>query len=173
MQFPTPASHEKSLFDATILSNTKYIVNVYTSIINLGNDIDAWERKGKLIKSHYYEPRSTLKRWVEENPLVVALSSLSTDIQSKLVNDGDCFHDKKNNIFYRRDGQNVKQYENIEQDNEYYHEENDPSVNPFSFNKALDDLYNSEETGFVYYACVVHFADDTSVISDVRSGYCN
>ena len=162
-----------SPYDATIMSNTKYLVNVYTSIINLGNDIEAWERKGKLIKSHYYEPRSTPKRWVEENPSVVALSSLSTDIQSKLVNDGDCFHDKENNIFYRRDGQNVKQYVNIEQDNEYYHEENDPSVNPFSFNKALDDLYNSEETGFVYYACVVHFADDTSVISDVRSGYCN
>ena len=294
--------------DATIHSNIKYLVNVYTSIIDLGNDIDAWERKGKLIKSHFYEPRSTPTRWDledkgevslndipkhmhkdlqnawkerwDENDVKykkefvykkfeykgeVSLDDIPEQLRANLENDGDVVWDE-NNIFYRKessaykkyedkgevslddipeqlrddlenDGDEVsdennikfrkevgykkyhkenegwvykenvsldnipgylrvslvnvgdeaigenyimyrkegnvyKKYKNVESYNEYYHEENDPSVNPFSFNKAMDDLYNSEETGFMYYTCVIHFADNNSVISDVRSIYC-
>ena len=146
--------------DATIMSNTKYLVNVYTSIIDLGNDINAWECKGKIIKSHFYEPRATETSWVEGNV------SLPGGAHS-LENDGDeTWYD---GFLYKKENGEINKY----QRNEWYHEENDPSKHPFTFNKALDDLYNSEETGFMYYACVVHFADDTSVISDVRSGYCN
>lgn len=146
--------------DARIFSNTKYLVNVYTSIIDLGNDIDAWERKGKLIRSHFYEPRATEIGWVEGDVTPPDGVQLTNDGDEKWASDG---------FLYKKENGHINKY----QKNDWYHPENDPERNPFSFNMALDDLYNSEETGFMYYACVVHFADDNSVISDVRSCYCN
>ena len=158
--------------DATIYSNIKYLVNVYTSIIDLGNDIDAWERKGKLIKSHFYEPRSTPTRWElvlkSDN---VNIDSLSEDLKNRLQYPGNEVWQEDHTVYKNENGV-IKKYQDTEFDNDYYHEENDPSVNPFSFNKAMDDLYNSEETGFMYYTCIIHFADNNSVISDVRSIYC-
>lgn len=159
--------------DATIYSNIKYLVNVYTSIIDLGNDIDAWERKGKLIKSHFYEPKSTPTRWelvLKEGN--VNAETLSEDLQNRLQYPGSEVW-QEDHIVYKNENGVINKYQDTEFDNEYYRKENDPSENPFSFNKAMDDLYYSEETGFMYYTCVIHFADNNSVISDVRSIYCN
>ncbi len=44
---------------ATPRSNKPYLVNVIASGRDLGNDADEWERRGKLIKSHLYEPWRT------------------------------------------------------------------------------------------------------------------
>ena len=84
-------------------SNYPYIVNVISSLRDLGNDIDEWERRGKLVATHYYDPDSTDSR----------------------------------------------------------------------YNKAFNDTLASEymsacvDKGLVYYAAVVHFADNSSVISNV------
>ncbi len=40
-------------------SNKPYIVNLISSPRDLGNDIDEWERRGKLIKTHYYDPNAS------------------------------------------------------------------------------------------------------------------
>ena len=81
-------------------SNHPYIVNVITSMRDLGNDIDDWERRGELIATHFY---------------------------------------------------------------------NGNSADNFDFNTAADDLFNSTSTGLLYYTCIVHFADNTSDISDVHT----
>ena len=98
--------------DATVLSNEKFIVNVFTSTQNYGRDADKWELHGRLIKTHFYDPG--------------------------------------------RDGT-----------------EFDPLTNPFSFTKALWDIYNSDVHGSVYYVVVVHYADNTTDISDVKQANCN
>lgn len=45
-----------SLFPSTgaVRSNKPVIINVISSMYDLGSDIDEWERRGKLIKTHYY-----------------------------------------------------------------------------------------------------------------------
>ena len=84
-------------------SNYPYIVNVISSLRDLGNDIDEWERRGKLVATHYYNPDST---------------------------------DLRNNK---------------------------------AFNDTLASEYMNACTdkGLVYYAAIVHFADNSSVISNV------
>ena len=84
-------------------SNKPYIVNVISSMRDLGKDVDEWERRGKLIKTHYY------------NPLT-------------------------------------------DQTNPDY---------PFNDGTALDDMSSSGETGLVYYVAIVHFADNSTAISNV------
>ena len=44
-------------------SNHNFIVNVIASSTDLGNDIDEWERRGKLIKTHYYSPNKPTDSW--------------------------------------------------------------------------------------------------------------
>jgi hypothetical protein len=51
--------------------------------------------------------------------------------------------------------------------------EYDPLTNTFSFAQALMDLYKSDVHGFVYYVVVVHYADNTTDISDVKQANCN
>ena len=45
-----------SLFSSTgsVRSNKPVIINVISSMYNLGNDVDEWERRGKLVATHYY-----------------------------------------------------------------------------------------------------------------------
>lgn len=99
-----------STSDATVISNKKYIVNVLCSPVDLGSNADEWERRGKLIRTHYYEPEN-----------------------------GD-----PNSDF-------------------------NPRTNPFNFSVALQDLFDSSEKGQLYYAAVVHFADNSYAVSDVKS----
>lgn len=84
-------------------SNKPYIVNVISSLRDLGKDVDEWERRGKLIKTHYY------------NPLT---------------------------------------------------DQNNPDY-PFNDGTALDDMSASGESGLVYYVAVVHYADNSTAISNV------
>ncbi len=44
-------------------SNHNFIVNVIASSTDLGNDIDEWERRGKLVKTHYYSPNKPGDSW--------------------------------------------------------------------------------------------------------------
>ena len=81
-------------------SNKPFIVNVISSKTNLGNDIDEWERRGKLVKTHYY-----------------------TGI--------------------------------------------DESDSRFNDNTAMNDMAQVTEKGLIYYVAVVHFADNSSAISNV------
>ena len=38
------------------LSNHAYLVNIIAAGRDLGNDVDEWERRGKIIKTHFYKP---------------------------------------------------------------------------------------------------------------------
>ena len=114
-----------STSDATVISNKKYIVNVLCSPVDLGSNADEWERRGKLIRTHYYEPDSHFYYWY--------------------IN------------------------ENENEVNPYYHPEVDPTVHPFNFSVALQDLFDSSEKGQLYYAAVVHFANNFYEVSEVKS----
>ena len=48
-------------------SNHSFIVNVIASSTDLGNDIDEWERRGKLIKTHFYSPNKPGDNWVDDD----------------------------------------------------------------------------------------------------------
>ena len=48
---------------ATPRSNKAYLVNVIASERDLGDDADEWERRGKLIKSHFYETWRTNEKY--------------------------------------------------------------------------------------------------------------
>ena len=167
--------------DATVAANMKYIVNVYTSVQDLGDDIDEWERRGKLIKTHLYEPKITeYKTEFKRSSMIWDTSIISEDdplynIIARLQNVGD--ETWYNNCMYKmeKDEQDelvICVYSETQVQNQDYKPQFDPIKNPFSFNMALDDLYNSEETGFMYYTCVVHFANGETVISDVKTAYC-
>ena len=82
-----------------ISTNKPVIINLISSLTDLGSNIDEWERRGKLIKTYYFK--------------------------------GDV-----NGI-------------------------------PFKDNDVRDDMLNSDEEGLIYYVMVVHFANNTSEISNV------
>ena len=84
---------------AAVSSNRPVIINLISSVNNLGSDIDEWERRGKLIKTYYFAG-----------------------------NNGGI---------------------------------------PFKDNDVREDMLNSDEKGQFYYAIVVHFANNTSEISNV------
>ena len=92
-------------------SNRPFLVNVIACSRDLGNNPNEWERRGKLIASHMYDPD-----W---------------------------------NTSELRFGQ-VQ----------------------FDSTTAADDMYNSDEKGYMYYVAVVHFANGESAVSDVYSTYC-
>ena len=117
---------------ATPISNHKYIVNVISSMRDLGNDPDEWERRGKLIKTHKYDPDCNLP-----NPANY-VGGVDDD-------------DYKNALAYY---------------NNYSTKEN-------SFDRyvAQADMAEAGELGLVYYAAVVHFADNSQVVSDVYTMY--
>ena len=81
-------------------SNKPYIVNIISSLRNLGNDIDEWERRGKIIKTLQYE---------------------RDDVTTEFFND----------------------------------------------QKAIEIMNESKEIGTRYFVVVVHFANNTSAISNV------
>lgn len=171
--------------DATIVSNIKYMVNVYTSVQDLGSDIDSWERRGKLIKTHAYEPKVTefYNDWEKVDGFDIdtnngGLSAEAvTNIKQRLQKIGDetwwdnCRYNKESDE--SNENGVINKYHEIQVRNNGYNPQFDPAANPFSFNMALDDLYNSEETGFMYYACVVHFANGETAISNVKTAFCN
>ena len=82
-----------------ISTNKPVIINLISSLKDLGSDIDEWERRGKLIKTYYFK--------------------------------------------------------------------GDSSGIPFKDNDVREDMLNSDEIGLVYYVMVVHFANNTSEISNV------
>ena len=84
---------------AAVNTNRPVIINLISSVNNLGSDIDEWERRGKLIKTYY-------------------------------------FAGNNNGI-------------------------------PFKDNDVREDMLNSDESGLFYYVMVVHFANNTSEISNV------
>ena len=90
-----------SFFKNTVALNTNkpVIINLISSLTDLGSNIDEWERRGKLIKTYYFK--------------------------------------------------------------------GDSSVIPFKDNDVREDMLKSDEEGLVYYVMVVHFANNTSEISNV------
>jgi len=84
---------------STPRSNKCFIVNVISASRDLGRDPDEWERRGKLIYTHYYDPGDT------------------------------------------------------------------SNYTQFNETVAADDMFNSNEKGFLYYVAVVHFADGNMAIS--------
>ena len=100
------ADEDMSKFKGTFFKNTvaistnkPVIINLISSMNDLGSDIDEWERRGKLIKTYYFKGDSN----------------------------GISFKD----------------------------------------NDVREDMLNSDEEGLIYYVMVVHFANNTSEISNV------
>ena len=54
---------------AIVRSNHNFIVNVIASSTDLGNDISEWERRGKLIKTHFYSPNEPVNWDGSVNPI--------------------------------------------------------------------------------------------------------
>ena len=82
-----------------ISTNKPVIINLISSLTDLGSNIDEWERRGKLIKTYYFK--------------------------------------------------------------------GDSSGIPFKDNDVREDMLKSDEEGLVYYVMVVHFANNTSEMSNV------
>ena len=107
MYYYIPASDEDmskfkgSFFKNTVAisTNKPVIINLISSLTDLGSNIDEWERRGKLIKTYYFK--------------------------------------------------------------------GDSSGIPFKDNDVREDMLKSDEEGLVYYVMVVHFANNTSEMSNV------
>lgn len=84
---------------AAVSTNKPVIINLISSLTDLGSNIDEWERRGKLIKTYYFK--------------------------------------------------------------------GDTGSIPFKDNDVREDMLKSDEEGLVYYVMVVHFANNTSEISNV------
>ena len=136
--------------NARVTSNYDYLVNVIAASRDLGRDADEWERRGKLIATHRYEPR---KDEPQESWYQV------TDSNGKEPWDDGYIPT------WRENGEN-----DYHKDLERYQKVS-PQVNPFDFNVAQQDMSESQEKGFVYYVAVVHFADGSSAVSDTYTMY--
>ena len=64
-------------------------------------------------------------------------------------------------------GSNIDEWERRGKLIKTYYFKGDSSVIPFKDNDVREDMLKSDEEGLVYYVMVVHFANNTSEISNV------
>lgn len=125
---------------ATPRSNKDYIVEVIASGRDLGNDIDEWERRGKIVKMHEYHTGLMVSGKYKLNDDYNPNEPETADNPKYILNPNYSGHDDY-------------------QDN--------PDYNTFNASVALEDMYNSKEKGLVYYVVIAHFADSSSAMSRV------
>lgn len=132
---------------AVISSNYSYLINVIAAGRDLGPDADEWERRGKVIATHIYDPN-----WGKPNKEDFKIKDSSG---KEPGTDG---------------------YENTYDEARYQYElsrynSRRPEITPFSKTVADQDMANSKEKGFIYYVVVVHFANGSSAVSDTFTMY--
>lgn len=126
--------------NARATSNHAHIVNVLVSARDLGKNADEWERRGKLIKTHYYN-----NNYTKPNPEWYDKTTDSNGVQPG--NPGYVLT------------LSVQGQEDYERDLAWYND-------VFDWTVAQQDMIESDEIGDVYYAAVVHFADGSSAVSE-------
>ena len=127
--------------NARATSNHAHIVNVLVSARDLGKNADEWERRGKLIKTHYYN-----NNYTKPNPEWYGM-----------IADGEGHQPGEQGYTLT-----------LERADDYYRDL-DWYNDVFDWTVAQQDMIESDEIGDVYYAAVVHFADGSSAVSETYS----
>ena len=125
---------------ATPRSNDNYFVQIIASGRDLGDDIDEWERRGKIVKTYMYNTHIY-------------------DSGKFIINpdyDKNQPETKENSKYIYND--------NYKGQDDYIE---NPIFNTFDSSIAQDDMFNSREKGLVYYVVVAYFADNSRSISQV------
>lgn len=131
---------------ATPRSNKDYFVEVIASGRDLGDDIDEWERRGKIVKMHEYHT----------GLMVSGKYILNPDFKE--------YDDYGNRIPETVDNPKYILNPAYSGHDDYI---DNPDYNTFNASVALEDMYNSREKGLVYYVVVAYFADSSRAMSRV------
>lgn len=134
--------------NARATSNHQFLVNIIAASRDLGRDADEWERRGKIVATHLYDPGC-------DEPQPNWYGSFADEAGKNPGDDG-----YEPNSEYNRYLRDLARYNRVSTD-----------VNIFDYTVAQQDMVNSQEKGFVYYVAVVHFADGSCAVSDTYTMY--
>ena len=176
---------------ATPRSNKDYFVQVIASSRDLGDDIDEWERRGKIVKTHMCNTGINVSGKFIANPDYDPEKPETTE-NPKYMKNPDCY--PPNHFIDNENFDNTKDesednpktipdpdYYEVNQNFDNTKEESEknpryllreqykdnPDYNTFNASIALEDMYNSKEKGLVYYVVVAYFADNSRAMSKV------
>ncbi len=127
---------------STPRSNKDYAVQIIASGRDLGDDIDEWERRGKIVKTYQYNTHIYSSGKFIVNPDYDSHEPETTDNPKYIFNE------------------NYPGYDDYVENPEY---------NTFDASVAQEDMFNSREKGLVYYVVVAYFADNSRAMSKVYS----
>ena len=125
---------------ATPRSNKDYFVQIIASSRDLGNDIDEWERRGKIVKTYQYNTGVYESGKYIINTAYDSSQPETVDNPKYILNPAYLGYD----VYIAN-----------------------PDYNTFDASVALEDMYNSREKGLVYYVVVAYFADNSRSMSQV------
>ena len=108
----------------------------------MGDDIDEWERRGKIVKTYQYNTHIYSSGKFIVNPDYDSHEPETTDNPKYIFNE------------------NYPGYDAYIENPEY---------NTFDSSVAQEDMFNSREKGLVYYVVVAYFADNSRAMSKVYS----
>ena len=182
---------------ATPRSSDNYFVQIIASGRDLGNDIDEWERRGKIVKTYMYNTHIYQSGKFIENENYDPNQTETAENPRYIINPGyidnpDFDESKPESLTNPKQILNPKYY--VRDDNGNYianpaydstqpetpenpkykfeitddYVEN-PVFNTFDSSVAQDDMFNSREKGLVYYVVVAYFADNSRSMSQVYS----
>ena len=183
---------------ATPRSNDNYFVQIIASGRDLGNDIDEWERRGKIVKTYMYnthiyqsgkfianENYDPNQAETAENPKYLINPDCYINNPDFDSNEPESFTNPKqilNPKYYIKDDKGNyitnPDYDSTKPEttsNPKYKFEipddyvENPDFNTFDSSVAQDDMFNSREKGLVYYVVVAYFADNSRSMSQVYS----
>lgn len=182
---------------ATPRSNDNYFVQIIASGRDLGDNIDEWERRGKIVKTYMYNTHvNQAGKFIEnknydpnqpetaENPRYIfnpgyidnpdfdenELESLTNPKQ--ILDPKYYVRDDNGNLIDNPDYDSTKP--ETPENPKYIFEITDDYVENIDFNTfdssvAQEDMFNSREKGLVYYVVVAYFADNSRAMSKVYS----
>ncbi|MBO4639375.1 MAG: hypothetical protein J5710_06430 [Treponema sp.] len=156
---------------AAATSNYPFLINVIAAGRDLGSDSDEWERRGKLIATHIYDPNFGEPN-KEDYRVKIADSEGKEPGDEGYIDTYEEIDDSAG----RSPGSEgyVTTYKYDEKKYQYElskYLNRRPDIKPFSKEVAQQDMASSKEKGFVYYVAVVHFADGSSAVSDTYTMY--
>ncbi len=182
---------------ATPRSNDNYFVQIIASGRDLGNDIDEWERRGKIVKTYKYDthihqagrfienvnydpkqpetkdnPKYILNPGYIDNPDFDPNEAESLTNPKQILNPKYYVKDNNGNYIANPDYDSTQP--ETPENPKYKFEITDdyienPDFNTFNSSVAQDDMFNSREKGLVYYVVVAYFADNSRSMSQVYS----
>ena len=182
---------------ATPRSSDNYFVQIIASGRDLGNDIDEWERRGKIVKTYMYNthiyqsgkfianenydpnqaetaenPRYIINPGYIDNPDFDPNEVESLTNPKQILNPKYYVRDDNGNYIANPDYDSTQP--ETPENPKYKFEITDdyienPDFNTFDSSVAQDDMFNSREKGLVYYVVVAYFADNSRSMSQVYS----